>query len=116
MNTTNNAYTPTRSSNSANNSVNQLTTVASARTTHPECNQRHQERCSTGYIRLGTRVQGGNNTTIFAYYAADASINGSVKIYFRAPTASWTGYVVDSYGTGYGGITVTLHVRRRTEH
>ncbi len=57
---------------------------------------------------------GGNNTSIFAYYAADASINGSVKIYFRAPTASWTGYVVDSYGTGYGGITVTLHVRDAT--
>ena len=34
-----------------------------------------------------------------------------MKIYFRAPTASWTGYVVDSYGTGYGGITVTLHIR-----
>ncbi len=56
-------------------------------------------------------IRGGNNTTIWAYYAADPSINGSVKIYFRAPTASWTGYVVDSYGTGYGGITVTLHVR-----
>ena len=56
-------------------------------------------------------IRGGNNTTLWAYYAADPSINGSVKIYFRAPTASWTGYVVDSYGTGYGGITVTLHIR-----
>ena len=53
---------------------------------------------------------GGNNSTIWAYYADDASVFANIKIYFEAPTASWTGYVVDSFGTGYGGITVTLHV------
>ncbi len=53
---------------------------------------------------------GGNNTTIWAYFADDPSIFASIKIYFKAPTASWTGYVVDSFGTGYGGITVDLHV------
>jgi hypothetical protein len=53
---------------------------------------------------------GGNNSTIWAYYADDASVFASIKIYFEAPTASWTGYVVDSFGTGYGGINVKLHV------
>ncbi|HTY91248.1 MAG TPA: PGF-CTERM sorting domain-containing protein [Methanocella sp.] len=53
---------------------------------------------------------GGNNSTIWAYYADDASVFANIKIYFEAPTASWTGYVVDSYGTGYGGIPVMLHV------
>jgi PGF-CTERM protein len=55
-------------------------------------------------------VYGGNNSTIWAYYAEDASIFANLKIYFESPTGSWTGYVVDSYGTGYGGIPVTLHV------
>jgi len=55
-------------------------------------------------------LYGGNNSTIWAYYADDSSIFANLKIYFEAPTGSWTGYVVDSYGTGYGGIPVTLHV------
>jgi PGF-CTERM protein len=53
---------------------------------------------------------GGNNATIWAYYADDSTVFASIKIYFEAPTASWTGYVVDSFGTGYGGINVKLHV------
>jgi PGF-CTERM protein len=53
---------------------------------------------------------GGNNSTIWAYYADDVSVFANIKIYFEAPTASWTGYVVDSFGTGYGGINVKLHV------
>jgi len=55
-------------------------------------------------------VYGGNNSTIWAYYADDATVFDSIKIYFESPTASWTGYVVDSFGTGYGGINVKLHV------
>ena len=39
------------------------------------------------------------------------NINGSVAIRFMPATSSWTGYVVDSYGTGYGGVSVTLHIR-----
>ncbi len=53
---------------------------------------------------------GGNNSSIWAYYADDPSVKASIKIYFEAPTASWTGYVVDSFGTGYGGIPVVLHI------
>jgi PGF-CTERM protein len=53
---------------------------------------------------------GGMNSTIWAYYNDDVSISASVKIYFQAPTASWTGYVVDSAGTGYPSLPVTLHV------
>jgi|GEM_PF-2936042 len=53
---------------------------------------------------------GGMNSTIWAYYDGDASIFANVKIYFQAPTASWTGYVVDSAGTGYPSLPVTLHV------
>jgi len=53
---------------------------------------------------------GGNNSTVWAYFNDDAGVYASIKIYFESPTASWTGYVVDSFGTGYGGIPVTLHV------
>jgi PGF-CTERM protein len=53
---------------------------------------------------------GGNNSTIWAYFNGNPNVNASIKIYFESPTASWTGYVVDSFGTGYGGIPVTLHV------
>ncbi|WP_174591277.1 PGF-CTERM sorting domain-containing protein [Methanocella conradii] len=56
------------------------------------------------------RGMGGYSSTIWAYYADNPNINASIKIYFTAPTASWTGYVVDSFGTGYGGVKVTLHV------
>jgi hypothetical protein len=56
-------------------------------------------------------TMGGNNTTIHAYVANSPNINGSVTIRFIPMAASWTGYVVDSYGTGYGGITVTLHIK-----
>jgi PGF-CTERM protein len=53
---------------------------------------------------------GGMNSTIWAYYNNNPLVNASINIYFEAPTAAWTGYVVDSFGTGYGGIPVTLHV------
>lgn len=53
---------------------------------------------------------GGNNSTILAYLPDDPSINASIRVYFAPMTSSWTGYVVDSYGTGYGGIPVVLHV------
>jgi PGF-CTERM protein len=50
------------------------------------------------------------NSTIWAYCADDASVFSSIKIYFSAPGPSWTGYVVDSFGSGYGGVNVKLHV------
>lgn len=53
---------------------------------------------------------GGNNSTIWAYYADNASVFASIKIYSSAPMASWMGYVVDSSGTGLGGINVKMHV------
>jgi len=56
---------------------------------------------------------GGNNSTIWAYWDdghGQTTVFANIKIYFEAPTASWTGYVVDSFGTGYGGINVKLHV------
>lgn len=52
----------------------------------------------------------GNNSTIWVYSADNASVFASVKIYSAAPTAAWTGYVVDSSGAGIGGTPVTLHV------
>lgn len=55
------------------------------------------------------RGYGGNNSTIWAFING-TNIYATVKIYFTAPTASWTGYVVDSVGTGYGGIPVKLHI------
>ena len=55
-------------------------------------------------------LMGGNYTTVYAYFTADPTVNASIRIYFAPATASWTGYVVDSFGTGYGGIPVTLHV------
>jgi PGF-CTERM protein len=64
-----------------------------------------------GWVPTG---RGGNNSTVWAYYADNPNINASIKIYFTAPTASWTGYVVDSFGTAYGGITVKLHVMNYT--
>ena len=60
-----------------------------------------------GWVGLGN---GGNNSTIWAYYNGNPNVNASIMIYFESPTASWTGYVVDSFGTGYGGIPVVLHV------
>jgi PGF-CTERM protein len=59
-------------------------------------------------------LYGGNNSTIWACYDEDVGVIASIKIYFEAPTASWTGYVVDSFGTGYGGIPVVLHVMNDT--
>ena len=56
-------------------------------------------------------TMGLNNTTIHAYVANYPNINGSVAIRFMPMASSWTGYVVDSYDTGYGGVTVTLHIR-----
>ena len=56
-------------------------------------------------------TMGGNNTTIHAYVANHPDINGSTAIRFMPATSAWTGYVVDSYGTGYGGVSVTLHIR-----
>ena len=64
-----------------------------------------------GWVPTG---MGGNNSTVWAYYVDDTNINASIKIYFTSPTASWTGYVVDSFGTAYGGIPVTLHVMSYT--
>lgn len=58
-------------------------------------------------------IYGGNNSTIWAYYddgKGQTQVFANINIYFEAPTASWTGYVVDSFGTGYGGIPVTLHL------
>ncbi len=56
-------------------------------------------------------TMGLNNTTIHAYVANYPNVNGSVAIRFMPMASSWTGYVVDSYDTGYGGVTVTLHIR-----
>ncbi len=52
----------------------------------------------------------GNNSTIWVYYADNASVFASIKIYSAAPMASWTGYVVDSSGNGLGGINIKMHV------
>jgi len=70
------------------------------------------DNTGSGSVQFGwvDETYGGNNSTIWAYYADDASVYANIKIYFEAPTASWTGYVVDSFGTGYGGIPVMLHV------
>jgi hypothetical protein len=54
-----------------------------------------------------------NNSTIYAYFSGDPSVNASVKISFIPATASWTGYVVDSDGAGYPSLPVTLHVMGR---
>ncbi len=56
-------------------------------------------------------TMGGNGVAIHAYVADSLNINGSVAIRFTPMASSWTGYVVDSYGTGYGGVNVTLHIR-----
>lgn len=53
---------------------------------------------------------GGNNSTIWAYSADNASVYASIKIYSAAPMASWSGYVVDLSGAGLGGINVKMHV------
>jgi len=52
----------------------------------------------------------GNNSTIYAFYSDDLSINGSTSIYFSPTLASWFGSVQDSYGHPYGGTVVTLHL------
>ena len=49
------------------------------------------------------------NSTIWAYVNG-TNIYATIKIYFTTPMGGWTGYVVDSSGKSYGGISVTLHV------
>jgi len=52
----------------------------------------------------------GNNSTIWAYSADNASVFANIKIYSAAPMDSLTGYVVDTSGAGLGGINVKMHV------
>jgi len=77
-----------------------------------QLNQPTKDNTGSASVQFGwvDEYFGGNNSTIWAYYADDVGIFAKIKIYFESPTASWTGYVVDSFGTGYGGIPVTLHV------
>lgn len=66
----------------------------------------------TASVQFGwiDELYAGNNSTVWAYSADNASVFASIKIYSAAPTAAWTGYVVDESGEGLGGITVKLHV------
>jgi PGF-CTERM protein len=75
-------------------------------------NQPTKDNTGSASVQFGwvPENSAGYNATIWAYYADDTSVWANIKIYFEAPTASWTGYVVDSFGTGYGGISVKLHV------
>jgi len=52
----------------------------------------------------------GQNSTIFAAYYANYSVNGSTTVYFAPTFASWFGSVQDSYGKPYGGLLFTLHL------